>query len=282
MSNAAWNGSKPCKTGPKHRVRISHSQRLTFPNAGLIIPEMGNNSVSDTANDSAKVAYVTQRPAATQPAATDTSIADALFSGVQQRVIGLLFGEPERSFYSNEIVRRVASGRGALQRELERLTQAGLVTVNLSGRQKYFQANPNSPIFNEICAIVRKTFGLTLVLKQALTSVPGSVYWAFIYGSVAKGSDTAGSDIDLMVVADGLSYSVLFEHLAPVEQQLGRKINPTLYTAAEFQTRRLRDNHFLKRVLEQTPIELQGTLHDIPQPDNGTPAESGKDQADQI
>lgn len=255
---------------------------MTFPKAGLIIPEMGNSSVSDTANDSAKVAYVTQRPAATQPAATDTSIADALFSGVQQRVIGLLFGEPERSFYSNEIVRRVASGRGALQRELERLTQAGLVTVSLSGRQKYFQANPNSPIFNEICAIVRKTFGLALVLKQALTSVPGSVHWAFIYGSVAKGSDTAGSDIDLMVVADGLSYSVLFEHLAPVEQQLGRKINPTLYTAAEFQTRRLRDNHFLKRVLEQTPIELRGTLHDIPQPSNGTPAESGKDQADQI
>ena len=87
---------------------------------------MGNISVSDTANDSANVAYVTQRPAATRPAATNTSIADALFSGVQQRVIGLLFGEPERSFYSNEIVRRVASGRGALQRELERLTQAGL------------------------------------------------------------------------------------------------------------------------------------------------------------
>jgi predicted nucleotidyltransferase len=176
----------------------------------------------------------------------------------------------------------VASGRGALQRELERLTQAGLVTVNLSGRQKYFQANPNSPIFDEICAIVRKTFGLALVLKQALSSVPGSVYWAFIYGSVAKGSDTAGSDIDLMVVADGLSYSVLFERLAPVEQQLGRKINPTLYTAAEFQTRRLSDNHFLRRVLEQTPIELRGTLHDIPQPNNGTPAEPGKDPADQI
>ena len=243
---------------------------------------MGNISVSDTANDSANVAYVTQRPAATRPAATNTSIADALFSGVQQRVIGLLFGEPERSFYSNEIVRRVASGRGALQRELERLTQAGLVNVSLSGRQKYFQANPDSPIFDELRSIARKTFGLHAVLKQALSSVPGAIYWAFIYGSVAKGSDNAGSDIDLMVVGDRLSYSALFEHLAPVEQQLGRKINPTLYTAAEFQARRLSDNHFLRRVLEQTPIELRGALHDIPQPNNGTPAEPGKDPADQV
>ena len=120
------------------------------------------------------------------------------------------------------------------------------------------------------------------VLRAALLPLAAQIETAFVYGSVAKQQDTAGSDIDLMVVADGLSYSVLFERLAPVEQQLGRKINPTLYTAAEFQTRRLRDNHFLKRVLEQTPIELRGTLHDIPQTNNGTPAEPGKDPADQI
>ena len=203
------------------------------------------------------------------------SISDVLFSGVQQRVLGLLFGQPDRSFYGNEIAKLGATGRGALQRELERMTASGLVTMTQIGRQKHYQANRNSPIFQELRGIVLKTFGLADVLRAALLAQAPSVRCAFIYGSVAKGSDTANSDIDVMIVADGLSYSQLFEILAEAEATLGRKVNPTLYTTENFLSKRNGDNHFVTRVLDQPKIMLIGNEDDLP---SGNPAESGEDR----
>jgi predicted nucleotidyltransferase len=201
------------------------------------------------------------------------SISDVLFSGVQQRALGLLFGQPDRSFYGNEIAKLGATGRGALQRELERMTASGLVTMTQIGRQKHYQANPNSPIFQELRGIVLKTFGLADVLRAALSAQAQSVRCAFIYGSVAKGSDTASSDIDVLIVADGLSYSHLFEILAGAEETLGRKVNPTLYTTDDFLRKRNADNHFVTRVLDQPKIMLIGNENDLP---SGNPVESGE------
>src|ERR1700683_3040194 len=129
-----------------------------------------------------------------------TSLSNALFSNVQQRVLALIFGRPERSFYTNEIVRTIHSGSGAVERELSRLEQSGLVSVERIGNQKHFRANRESPIFDELRGIVLKTVGLADPLRQSLAPYINKIKAAFVYGSVAKGADTARSDIDLMVI----------------------------------------------------------------------------------
>src|SRR5580704_9189818 len=119
------------------------------------------------------------------------SISDALFSKVQQRVLALIFGHPERSFYTSEIVRNIKSGTGAVERELSRLQQSGLVSIEWIGNQKHFRANQQSPIFEELQSIVLKTVGLAEPLKKALAPLSNKIKAAFVYGSVAKKGDAA-------------------------------------------------------------------------------------------
>ena len=173
--------------------------------------------------------------------------------------MGLLFGNPSRSYYANEIIRSAGTGVGAVQRELERLTAVGLVTAKKIGNQKHYQANRQAPIFEELRGIVLKTFGLADVLREALVPLAGRIDTAFVYGSVAKGTDTASSDIDLMVIGDKLSYPDIFPLLTKAESRLGRAINPTVYSRRELR-RKLQDgNEFLSRVLKQPRIFLVGT-----------------------
>lgn len=191
------------------------------------------------------------------------SLADALFTSTQQRVLGYLFGQSERSFYANELIGLVGAGSGAVQRELRRLADSGLVTVTRRGNQKHFQANPASPIFAELCAITRKTFGLAEPLREALAPFTSQIHAAFVYGSVAKRSDTAASDIDVMVISDTLGYADLYASLEAVSGKLGRAANPTLYTPAEWARRLAEDNAFVKRVMAQSKLWLIGDEHDL-------------------
>ena len=127
------------------------------------------------------------------------------------------------------------------------------------GRQKHFQANPDCPVFDELCAIVRKTVAMAEPVRQALAPLAERITLALIYGSVAKGADTASSDIDLLVVADDLTLEALYTALAPVEASLARKISPTLYTITEFDSRRAAGNPFLTRVIEGEHLVLIGS-----------------------
>lgn len=192
------------------------------------------------------------------------SVADALFSGLQQRLLAVLFGQPDRSFYGNELLRLTGTGRGALQRELEKLVSADLVTVTPVGNQKHYQANAAAPIFAELRGIVMKTLGLADVLRTALNAVSDRIELAFVFGSVAKGTDTATSDIDLMVVTETLTYADLFEGLAAAEQVLGRKVNPMLYTPAALAEKVRTENSFVLRVLSQPKIFLIGAEDELP------------------
>ncbi|MCK5640163.1 MAG: ArsR family transcriptional regulator, partial [Gammaproteobacteria bacterium] len=124
-----------------------------------------------------------------------SALGDALFTKTQQRVLGLLYGKPDKSFYTNEIVRWADMGRGTIRRELDRLVSAGLLVSSRIGNQLHYQANPDNSIYNELLAIVRKTFGIADVIRSALLTVDEQLDLAFIYGSVAKGEDTASSDI---------------------------------------------------------------------------------------
>ena len=187
-----------------------------------------------------------------------TSLADALFTTTQQRVLALLFGQPARSFFASELIRLTGSGSGAVQRELKRLVSSGLVTVKRIGRQKHFQANPDCPVFDELCAMVRKTVAMVEPVRQALAPLAEGIALAVVYGSVAKGTDTASSDIDLLVVADDLTLEALYTALAPAELNLARKISPTLYTITEFDSRLAAGNPFLTRVIEGEHLVLIG------------------------
>lgn len=213
------------------------------PNMGIIIPNMGIKNVKSAGSRA-------------------SSLADALFSKTQQRVLGALFGQPDRSFYATELIEHIGGGSGAVQRELARLEAAGLITAKRIGNQKHFQANPQAPIFDELRGIAQKTFGVADVLRAALTPLIDRVEAAFIYGSVAKGSDTARSDVDVMIVGDA-AYPEAIEALSQAERRLGRAVNPTIYKKAELQRKRAAGNSFLERVLQQPRIYLIGTDDDI-------------------
>ncbi len=191
-------------------------------------------------------------------AAPRTSLAAALFSNTQQRVLAFLFGQPQRSFFATELIGLAGGGSGAVQRELARLSQSGLVTVTRLGNQKHYQANPQSPVFVELCGIVQKTVGLAEPLREVLLPFADNIAAAFVFGSVAKQSDTAGSDIDLMVLSDSLSYADLFGALEEVATRLGRTVNPSIYTRQELARRIKQKNSFVTRVLAQPKVWLIG------------------------
>ena len=187
------------------------------------------------------------------------NLSDALFTATQQRVLGCLFGQPGRSFSISELIQTTGAGSGAVQRELARLSGSGLLSVEQLGKQKLYRANPASPIHDEIVAIVRKTFGLAMPLRDALTPLADRLHAAFVFGSVAKGTDTASSDIDLMLVSDALTYADAMAALHPLMERLGREINPTLYTRAELRKRIAEGNSFVTRVLAQPRLWLIGS-----------------------
>jgi len=192
--------------------------------------------------------------------AVQYSLADALFTTTQQRVYSLIFGQPDRSFYLTEVVRLADIGRGSVQRELLRLEHTGLVTIKHIGNQKHYQANPDSPLFAELTSVIRKTVGLKQPLLDALKPIAEKIDSAFIYGSVAKATDTSSSDIDLMIVSDQLALEDVFLSLASLELQLGRQVNPTLYSSSEFSEKRKNNKGFLGKVLDDPIIELIGLI----------------------
>ncbi len=190
---------------------------------------------------------------------TPTNLSDALFSNVQQRVLGLIFGQPDRSFYTSEIVRTVNSGTGAVERELRRLQDSGLVTVQWIGNQKHYRANPDSPVFGELKSLVLKTVGLAGPLAEALRPDADKIQAAFVFGSVAKGSDTAASDIDLMVIGDDLDYSDLYTALQGAESKLHRKVNPLFLRRQDWQRKVSRNDSFVQRISTQPKVFIVGS-----------------------
>jgi predicted nucleotidyltransferase len=191
------------------------------------------------------------------------SLAGALFSGTQQRVLGLLFGQPDRSFYATELITLAGVGSGAVQRELARLAQSGLVTVKPVGNQKHYQANPDSPIYEELCSLVRKTVGMAEPLRAALAPLAAHIKVAFVYGSIAKQQDTARSDIDLLLVSDTLTYGDTILALQELGAQLGREVNPNIFTPQDFAKRLREGGAFVSRVMAQPKVWLIGGPDDL-------------------
>jgi predicted nucleotidyltransferase len=192
------------------------------------------------------------------------SLIDVFMSARQQRLLAPLLLNPDHSFGTLELVRLSGAGTGAGHSQIKKLIEAGVVRVSELGNQKRIQINQACPIYPELRALCLKTFGLADRLRDAVLPLAERIHVAFIFGSIAKGSDTADSDIDVMVVSDDLAYADLFNVLSSAEETLGRKISPTLYGTAEFERKVTDDNHFVTRVLTQPKIFLKGTADDLP------------------
>jgi predicted nucleotidyltransferase len=184
------------------------------------------------------------------------NIGAAIFTDSQSRLFSWLFGQPERSYHLNELRRLTGLGSASLQRELNRLATAGLVDTQAVGNLRRFQANTQSPVYAELVSLTRKTLGTVPVLRDALLPLLPHLRSAWVYGSVAKQTDTARSDIDVMLVGDDLSLSQVLAALEPAEAQLGRKINPSCYSSQEFARRRAEPDSFVNRVLSQPTLLL--------------------------
>jgi predicted nucleotidyltransferase len=202
-------------------------------------------------------------PATRPPPEPDVNVADALFTRTQQRVLGLLFGNPARGFCANAVIALARAGSGAVPRARARLDGAGLVTVTRVGNQNHYQANARSPVFAELRGLVLTTSGVADVLREALAPVATKIHVAFVYGSLAHGTEKAGSDVDVMVVSDTLEYPELFLATEAATARLGRSVNPTIYTRDELRRRRETDNAFIHRVFGGPRIWIVGDENDL-------------------
>ena len=212
---------------------------MKIPNLGIIVPNMGMNS--------------------------EVGLANALFSKVQQRVLALIFGHSDRSFYTSEIVRRVGSGVGAVQRELFRLQRSGLVSVERIGNQKHYRANEASPVFQDLRGLVEKTVGLIEPLRKSFEPYNKAIKTAFVYGSVARGTDTASSDIDVLVIGDDLNYSDLYAAAQQAEDKLRRRVRPLFMTAEDWRRRASDEGTVMNKISLSPKIFIVGSDRDLEQ-----------------
>ncbi len=185
-------------------------------------------------------------------------IAEALFTPAQQKLLALLFVRVNEGFHLNEIMRLTGLGSASAQRELRRLHNAGLITSERIGNVRRFWPNKESLVYPELSGLVQKTFGLVGVLHSTLAPLAKQLHVAFVYGATAKGQDTALSNIDLLLIADDLNYGELLSSMTPAERLLRRKINPNLYSLADFQRRLREEQPFLMDVLRQPKIFVMG------------------------
>ena len=184
-------------------------------------------------------------------------LSDTLFGQTRGAVLAVLFGHPSESYYLRQLVRTTGKGMGAVQKEVKQLLEAGLVTKNVIGNQTFYQANSGSPVFSEIKGLVTKTVGVHDILRAALNPLRSHIQAAFVYGSIAKQTETANSDIDLMVVGD-VDFGQIATRLGQAQRQLSREINPTLYPPPEWQSKLAANNHFLKDVLSGEKLFIFG------------------------
>ena len=191
-----------------------------------------------------------------------SQLSDALFTTTQQNVLGLLYSQPDRSFYIKEILRLTGMGVATIKRELDRMLAAGILRMTKIGNQHHYQANSECPIFLELSGIIKKTIGIRGTISSALSSLSGKIEWAFVYGSIAAGKETAGSDIDLMIVGD-TGFSEVVALLNPIQGTLGREINPKIYNKEEWTLMKTRKNPFVEDLLVKPRMDVIGDRHGL-------------------
>jgi len=190
------------------------------------------------------------------------SLSAVLFPGYRRRVLGMLLLHPEESLHGREIARRTGLPAGTLTRELKRLADVGLLNRERRGNQLVYSANRRSPVFEELAGILRKTSGLADVVAESLGPITDRIDVAFIFGSVARGAETQGSDVDLMIIGS-VEFGAAVDALHPAQQQLARDINPKVFSNREWKAKVKERNPFVSDVLSKKKIFFVGDEHGL-------------------
>lgn len=218
------------------------------PNLGTLVPGMGTS--------------IRNRAAARAAEASHGSLAATLFGKTRRAILSLTFARPGEPFYLRQLMRAAGVGRGTVQREVEALTRAGILRRIVRGRQVYYEANPECAVFPELRSLVVKTAGVADVLRGALAPLAERLRVAFVYGSVARGAERPGSDVDLMVIGDA-GFGEVVAALATAQDILGREVNPTVYPPDEFRSKRAGRQHFVSSVLKGEKIFVVGDEREL-------------------
>ena len=185
-----------------------------------------------------------------------------LFGKTRRAVLALLYSHVEEPFYLRQIARTAGGGLGAVQRELKKLSEAGIIRRTVRGRQVYYQANPECPVYSELKSLVVKTVGVGDVLRAALVPLSDRINVAFLFGSLARGGEHSSSDADVMIVGD-VTFAEVVSVLGRAQETVRREINPLVYPPEEFQSKLTADHHFLKKVLEESKFFLIGDEYEL-------------------
>ncbi|MBI3157774.1 MAG: nucleotidyltransferase domain-containing protein [Burkholderiales bacterium] len=190
--------------------------------------------------------------------ATSNGLSDLLFPAhTRRKALSILLLHPERRLHVREIARLAGSPAGTMVKELDRLHRAGLLLKTPVGNQVHFAANPDSPVFTELAALLKKTVGLVDVLVDALSSLKSRITFAFVFGSVARGTENERSDVDVIVVGD-VDFQSVIHALYPAQNELQREINPKVFTIAEWHERTRARSSFITDIVAKPKIFLIG------------------------
>jgi predicted nucleotidyltransferase len=190
------------------------------------------------------------------------SLASVLLPGYRRSVLGLLFLRPDESFHGREVARRTSLPAGTVTRELRRLAEVGLLERESRGNQVVYRANRKSPVFEEVAGILRKTSGLSDELARALAPLSDDIRVAFVFGSMADGSQQVGSDIDVIVIG-GLDFGTVVDILYPLQKQLRREINPKVFAVSEWNAKVKAKSAFTTDVLRKPKVFLVGNDNEL-------------------
>jgi len=183
-------------------------------------------------------------------------------SKLRSRVLGWLFTHPDERFFVRQLTKLLKEDSTNLSRELIRLEKAGILVSTREGRQKYYQADNKSPVFNELHGLVIKTAGIADVLRSALSSAKGGIRAALVFGSFAAGDENKYSDIDVMIIGE-ISIDEVVTLLSCAEEKLGREINTVVYPIEEFRHKAKEGHHFIKTVINGGKIFLIGDKSEL-------------------
>ncbi len=192
----------------------------------------------------------------------DASLMDLLFPGARQRLLAVLLLQPEAGFHLRELARLTSSHAGTLARELDKLTQTGLLLRTEQGNQVRYRAYTRHPLFDDLAAMFRKTHGVLPALREALAPLDAQVRLALVFGSVARGTPSPGSDVDLLVLGD-VGFAALAQALYPLHAALRRDVNPVLYSTQEFAERAGRGDAFARELLSKPQLFVKGDAHEL-------------------
>lgn len=191
-----------------------------------------------------------------------SDLASLLFKDYRRRVLGLLLLHPDETYHVREIARLTSTVAGTLHKELSRLSEAGVLVKRPQGNQLLYQANRECPVFEELASILRKTSGLVDVLAEGLWPLAEKINVALVFGSMASGKATAGSDVDLLVLGDA-GFADVVKLLHPLQQQLGREINPKVYSMSEWQNLQNDQRAFVADLMSKPKLYVIGDKDDL-------------------